>query len=499
MVRRKLFRRTLVILVAVIGFLLSSIPPGEGFPDPLSLDMDSRDVSLKAIWADVKAYGAKGDGLADDGKAISAAVAAINKSGTGTLYFPPGEYRVFTGSYKGSLGGFSNINGLSLISNRATLTVDLSRKFRPGESYYGFTFDNCTNVFITGFVVRGPITDISSTAVNGVEFVRFRKGCSNIAMPYNKVSGMLSGVILSRLPSDPESYHVRNVNIGTLLVDHCYYGFNTQHTGRDVTINELVTDTIHRSYFVYGARNHKVNITSRNDYANDCYINAFNGYGCEDLWIKYTNTESTRSSDFANHVTIAWGDTIPATHRGIHLDVNIVYQPGQQSGASGIYLFKYDEQNKPDVKDRGHRLEDFTITGSIRGAPHHAGAFPVYTLPTCNWGDGDFWSNIRISDLKIINSKNSLFRLTSLVDTATITNLSSERPFMVKVNPRGKAIFINSDSTQFTESATDNSYHEYISCRITDNPSYRHAGGNGERNKRFTDTYYGSRYYPSGK
>jgi hypothetical protein len=213
------------------------------------------------------------------------------------------------------------------------------------------------------------------------------------------------------------------------------------------------------------------------------------------LWIHYTNTESTRSSNFANHVTIGWGDTVPATHRGIHLDVNIAYLPGQRSGASGIFLYKYDEKNHPDRKDRGHRLEGLTITGTISGVPHNSGAPPVYTHAGCIWGDGDFWSDIVIDNLKIVDSKGSLFRLTSLVDTAIIRNLTSERPFMVKANPRGKVIFIDSDSTQFTEGATDISYHEYISCHITDNAAYRYDGGNGNRNKRFMNTHYGATYY----
>lgn len=43
---------------------------------------------------DVKAYGATGDGLADDLPAIHAAVAALRGAGGGTLYFPQGRFKV---------------------------------------------------------------------------------------------------------------------------------------------------------------------------------------------------------------------------------------------------------------------------------------------------------------------------------------------------------------------------------------------------------------------
>lgn len=43
---------------------------------------------------DVKAYGATGDGSTEDRPAINAAVAALRAAGGGTLYFPPGVYKI---------------------------------------------------------------------------------------------------------------------------------------------------------------------------------------------------------------------------------------------------------------------------------------------------------------------------------------------------------------------------------------------------------------------
>lgn len=48
-----------------------------------------------SILYNVKAYGAKGDGIADDSPKIGNALAAILSSGAGgTIYFPPGDYRM---------------------------------------------------------------------------------------------------------------------------------------------------------------------------------------------------------------------------------------------------------------------------------------------------------------------------------------------------------------------------------------------------------------------
>ncbi len=49
---------------------------------------------LVAVEVSVKDHGAKGDGRADDGPAIRAAIDAIRKAGGGTILFPEGVYRV---------------------------------------------------------------------------------------------------------------------------------------------------------------------------------------------------------------------------------------------------------------------------------------------------------------------------------------------------------------------------------------------------------------------
>ena len=51
-----------------------------------------------------------------------------------------------------------------------------------------------------------------------------------------------------------------------------WYGFNCQNSGDNVTIDSLKTDTVHRSYFVYGCRNHKVRVASKDTYAADCLL-----------------------------------------------------------------------------------------------------------------------------------------------------------------------------------------------------------------------------------
>ncbi len=49
---------------------------------------------IGALEISVKDHGAKGDGRADDGPAIRAAINVVRKAGGGTITFPEGIYRV---------------------------------------------------------------------------------------------------------------------------------------------------------------------------------------------------------------------------------------------------------------------------------------------------------------------------------------------------------------------------------------------------------------------
>jgi len=93
--------------LAAIGFVsllsLVSACDGEREPSPAS-GGDSAQEAVPAwpkcpfsgITHTVTQYGAKGDGIADDGAAIQSAIDAASDAGGGTVYFPPGTYLLGT-------------------------------------------------------------------------------------------------------------------------------------------------------------------------------------------------------------------------------------------------------------------------------------------------------------------------------------------------------------------------------------------------------------------
>jgi hypothetical protein len=106
----------------------------------------------------VRQFGAKGDGSADDTAAIRAADAAMTTAGGGTIYFPPGTYkvtpdgatfRVFTPTHGNTWRGQSKESSILKLANSA-------------GKYVGFICDGGTND-LTGLTVENLKFDCNAT------------------------------------------------------------------------------------------------------------------------------------------------------------------------------------------------------------------------------------------------------------------------------------------------------------------------------------------------
>src|SRR5262245_34589255 len=173
----------------------------------------------------VKDYGATGNGTTDDGAAITAAANALESAGGGTLYFPPGTYKIYSSGttyrYLTAFGGpdaSHPFNGINLVADHATLAIDPTNTAITAEGWGAiFAIANSVNVKIDGFNVTGPTMDITSATVKGVVFAQFYDGVVNVSMPNNTVQGVLAGVNVSGTPNNTTNPS-RDFDIGILDV-----------------------------------------------------------------------------------------------------------------------------------------------------------------------------------------------------------------------------------------------------------------------------------------
>jgi len=113
----------------------------------------------------VRAYGAVGDGVADDRPAIQAALNDAHKIGHATVYFGPGVYNLATATSPNgqlSLSDWSKVFSVDLVGDRATLSTQqtggailLAEGYWQQSTIQGITFEN-----------RHPITTASTSAID---------------------------------------------------------------------------------------------------------------------------------------------------------------------------------------------------------------------------------------------------------------------------------------------------------------------------------------------
>jgi hypothetical protein len=344
-------------------------------------------------------FGADNTGVADSTTQIKAAAAALQANGGGTLLFPAGTYSVF-GSTTGNLCSFTGLDGIACIGYGATIAVPAGKTITTSEGIF-FRFDLCTNILVDGFATDGPVLDVSSGTVKGYEFVRCVNGCKNIAMPHNKVKNSLAGFITSKDAGDPNSMRSQNIWIGVLDVENCWYGINGQYSGDFMQVDLLRTNTIHRSYFVFGASNLKAKILSKDHKAIDVPVSTLSGLSVVNVDIDYWSSEDSTSCGDAPKINIGFSNETASTMRNVRINLNVAYAGSGNTGGAALFITKLNNSGNPDTSDRGHILDNLVVTGTITGSPSYNNGGAIVTDTLATWGTGDFFRNIAFENLRI--------------------------------------------------------------------------------------------------
>ena len=383
----------------------------------------------------VKAFGATGNGTTDDTAAIQSACTALQSAGGGTLLFPPGSYRIFSAaSYPTvtattSLVLFSGLSGVRIEGFGATLVT--TRTMTIKQSFRVFEFAGCTNVTVEGLRGTGHTVSGSDNVEQGAHFVVLWGACRNVRVQAT-LTGFYSGLMVIAGPHDSgkqddyatdDTQRSRGIDID-LDVTNCGYGANFQFSG-DAVEGRVVSRGGYRSYFPYGVRDHRVSVDSADHIGADVLLNSYGGRGLENVHLVYSNTQTSSYIAAQNSnagVEITFGDTKPATFRGIHVTYDVRYKDTNTFGPA-IRVTRHDDLGGVDTSTvtRGHKLHELTLSGRIEGPGN-----PFDFLAAGSNLQMEEYRAFELADLEVVGTTAPVLDLRALKDQVTFRNVVSD-------------------------------------------------------------------------
>jgi len=376
-------------------------------------------------------------GTGDAGPAIAAAAAALTSGGK-LEFTPVKSYPIFVGTSYASVAAITSKTGLNIEGNWATLAIDQTNTYYNTTPHAGVIFwlHGCSNITINHFNVTAlsRAGSFSEGSYSGIDFVRIDEGTNGLSMPHNKVDGAGLGL---EIGTTGDTLLCSNIDIGILEVSNSWYGIAAQYLSQNLRVGLLKTSNVYRSFFMTAMISPIANVNTVIDSTNpqgsiDVLLKGYDGNGLSDFKVKYISDASSTSVVSPARVSLTYEGTSPIIMKNIVLDFDVEFATSGTTGANVFTVRKLVDDTTGDDTDRGHSLDNLTITGHISGHPStttHIMGCGAAALGANNgtWGTGEYWSNIKFDQLKITDALDSIaFDMDSLVDKAvTISNVHS--------------------------------------------------------------------------
>ncbi|MFI5129717.1 MAG: glycoside hydrolase family 28 protein [Chitinophagales bacterium] len=134
----------------------------------------SIEASANNIFYNIRDFGAKGDGIALDTKAINDAIDAASKAGGGTVYFPPGTYLSYSIRLESHISLFLDAGSVLLAADSAANGKYDDAEPNAHDQYQDFGHSHWHNSLIWG----ESLQDISITGTGIINGKGLRRGAS---------------------------------------------------------------------------------------------------------------------------------------------------------------------------------------------------------------------------------------------------------------------------------------------------------------------------------
>ena len=328
------------------------------------MDTGAQWIPLNGGVANVKDFGAVGDGVTSDLAAIIAAYAASPR-----VLFPEGTYNMgtITGATATSLVTIDGNGGHAAMYTRGRVkficntTVD--------EIHFLFKLTNATSVEVDHVEFEDSGFDITKTWRGAAGFFLYANDSSgplrNITIQSIRAKNMVNPIFAGGgVPATTN--RVQHVHIGLLDCTDCYYGWNAQNNGDQVVIDLIRTNNVYRSCFVYGVTGLRATVHSEDSRQStgDIDITAYaTGYDTSGIDITFVSRGADTTTYPINFVTI--GNTRTTVISGVTIRADIGDTACTQIAKWADHAASGSAENTGATNNY---ITGITLTGSIRSS-----------------------------------------------------------------------------------------------------------------------------------
>lgn len=448
---------------------------------------------IQAAPINVSDYGAVGDGVTDDTTAFADAFAALQAQGGGSITGAPGKNYAIQAPLSGTLITLTSCNNIDIDFSQSKITD--TRTYTGTQNATLFNFVTCSKINLSATVQSQPAITLSPTTLNvrGLKVVRLTQGGSQLNVNLNLIGGN-EGVNAFKLYNDPASYQFSNIT-GTIKAYGVYYPYVGTFSGNNVDLI-LETENCGRSFFIYGVNHNKFRLYTKNA-QNTALIKSYNGYGCQNVDVDWTDVDSTDNLPAAPRLSIEWGDSTPAIHSDIRINVNWKNPAASPWGNSLGFAKLLDGGGTPDTTGRGHRLYGLKLTGfsdnTGTSASHvnwESGAFSTSGTP-------DLMTGYEIGPFVALGNSNPMSWRMNALGIAVFSSVSTQHNIYTDNGSQGRVLFDNCQAVSYTSGTTNTDVHCYVNSNIASNPVSSIQAY--DISKRFVETQINTAGYVTGR
>lgn len=287
---------------------------------------------------DVKQYGAKGNGIADDAIPINRAAKAAAVAGGGTVYFPPGAYRITRAIRLENFDIETNTYYNHVARRNVAFVGSGDSTIIQPDGFYCSAFTNFPEPFIDGTELAAYVVEPIGTHVPYSTNIRIENLCIDMDYTSNVDGGAEYGGYYGTWGG---TWPDGSTGSSTWAADNYQYGIYTYRTDGLKIANLTIKRSWYNGIEIYRCRD--VNISNNSvlncgDKAN--YLGHYSGIqfdnACQNLVLAGNIIRSCGYGIQANGT--AQGDTISAI-KNIIISTNII----ASTTYSGMYFYEWLE------------------------------------------------------------------------------------------------------------------------------------------------------------